>query len=55
VTLAKSEFGTLANLLHDATPSGTSVLITSGTDHLTLDHMTVAQLKSIANADIKLV
>jgi hypothetical protein len=55
VTLAKTEFGTLANLLHDATPSGTSVIISSGSDHLTLQNMTVAQLTQVVSTDFKLV
>jgi hypothetical protein len=46
VTLSKSEFGSFTGLLLDAKPSGTNVLISSGTDHLTLDHMTLSQLVS---------
>jgi hypothetical protein len=54
VTLPSSEFGTsVTTMLHDdAKPSGTSVIISSGTDHLTLDHMTLSQLVS---TDFKLV
>jgi hypothetical protein len=55
VTLAKSEFGSLANLLSDAKPSGTSLIITSGSDHLTLDDMTHSQLKQVVSTDFKLV
>ena len=36
----------------DATKSGTSVIISSGSDHLTLEHMTLSQLVS---TDFKLV
>ena len=52
VTLALSEFHTIHALLHDdATKSGTSVIISSGSDHLTLEHMTLSQL---APTDFKL-
>jgi hypothetical protein len=46
VTLARSEFGSFTGLLHDATQSGTSVLISSGSDHLTLQGITLSQLVS---------
>jgi hypothetical protein len=52
-TLALSEFGSINELLHhDAKQSGTAVLISSGSDHLTLEHMTLSQLVS---TDFKLV
>jgi hypothetical protein len=55
LTLAKSEFGSLTELLNvDAKQFGTSVLIHSGADLLTVDNMTVGQLK-LASADIKLM
>jgi hypothetical protein len=55
VTLALSEFHNIATLLNDARNSGANVIISSGTDHLTLDNMTHAQLKQIASTDFKLV
>jgi hypothetical protein len=46
VMLPSSEFGnSITALLHDDTKkSGTSVIISSGSDHLTLEHMTLSQL-----------
>jgi hypothetical protein len=55
VTLSRSEFGSLTDLLSDAKPSGTSLIITSGSDHLTLDDMTHSQLKQVVSTDFKLV
>ncbi len=54
VTLASSEFGSsITALLHDdATKSGTSVIISKGSDHLTLQDMTLSQLVA---TDFKLV
>jgi hypothetical protein len=54
VMLPSSEFGnSITALLHDDTKkSGTSVIISSGSDHLTLEHMTLSQL---ASTDFKLV
>jgi hypothetical protein len=47
VTLPSSEFGSFTELLNkEATKSGTSVLISSGTDHLTLEDMKLSQLVS---------
>ena len=55
VTLPLSEFHTINDLLNDAKPSGTSLIITSGSDHLTLDDMTHSQLKQVVSTDFKLV
>ena len=55
VTLPKSEFVSLNDLLLDATNKSGTVIITKGSDHLTLDDMTVTQLKGIISADFKLV
>jgi hypothetical protein len=56
VTLPDSDFGTsvAAMLRNDAkpSPSGTAVIISKGSDHLTLDDMTVSQLVA---SDFKLV
>jgi hypothetical protein len=56
VTLPDSDFGTsvTAMLRNDAkpSPSGTAVIISKGSDHLTLDDMTVSQLVA---SDFKLV
>jgi hypothetical protein len=55
VTLALSEFHSIHDLLHvDAKASGTSVIISSGSDSLTLEHMTLAQAQN-APGDFKLV
>ena len=56
VTLPSSEFGTsVTALLHDdAKKMGTSVLISSGSDQLTLEHTTIPQLQ-LVSTDFKLV
>jgi hypothetical protein len=56
VTLPDSDFGTsVPAMLHDdakLSPSGTAVIISKGSDHLTLEDMTLSQLVS---TDFKLV
>ena len=56
VTLPSSDFGTsVSAMLHDdakQSPSGTAVIISKGSDHLTLDDMT---LKQLVATDFKLV
>ena len=56
VTLPSSEFGNSvsAMLQNDAKPSGTSVIISSGADHLTLDRVTLLALQQ-HSTDFKLV